>query len=199
MSRLAFLATCLVSGCPALLGQGSCSLAVRVLLPDGRRVEAPVSVQEQNGRVEEQEHEDSDVTFCDLGILPVTVTVGSNGLCNQVLIRRVPISVERTYLLTVTYDPLACGERVPSPVPTCKILFRVADPTGKWQSQARVHLSSPRPTDLTTDRFGRVSFIARADDEVNGTATSRGYSPVSFSFGCTRLEPLIERYLKLEK
>jgi hypothetical protein len=195
---LALVTTCLAIGSSALLGE-SCSLAVKVLLPDGRRVEAPVSVREENGRLEEHEHEDSDVIFCDLGILPVTVTVGSDGLCNQVIIRRVPISLDRTYHLTVTYDPLACGETVISQILTCKILFRVADSIGNWQAQAKLRISSPISTDLTTDSFGRVGFVARAGDEVRGTAESTGHSPKSFSFNCTRAEPRIERYIQFEK
>jgi len=35
--------------------QGHCSLTVRVLTPDGIRLEAPVSVKEHDGRVQELE------------------------------------------------------------------------------------------------------------------------------------------------
>ena len=93
-----------------------------------------MSVKEQSGRVTEKEQEDDDVQFCDLGITPVTVTVGSAGLCNQVTIHNVPISRERPYHLLVTYDPEACYvyHRSPPPVPICEILFRVQDPQGNW-------------------------------------------------------------------
>jgi hypothetical protein len=56
-----------------------CSLSVRVLSPDGRRPEVPVSVEESSGRVVDEEQEGDDVKFCDLGIRSVTVTVGVLG------------------------------------------------------------------------------------------------------------------------
>jgi hypothetical protein len=83
---------------------------VRVLLPDGRRPEAPVTVIEHGGRTEEKDQEDRDVEFCDLGILPVTVKVGSDGMCNQTTVENVPISYDNTYTLVVTYDALACTD-----------------------------------------------------------------------------------------
>src|SRR5947208_15002194 len=74
-----------------------CSLAVRVLSPDNRRpVEVPVSVREKSGRVVEKETTTEDVKFCDLGISPVTVTVG-NDTCNQVVVRDVPIEWKEQY------------------------------------------------------------------------------------------------------
>src|SRR5947209_3380614 len=78
--------------------QTACSLAVRVLTPDGQRPEAPVSVKEENGHIHVDEQEDGDVHFCALGILPVTVTVGSDGLCNQVVVRNVPVTWDEPYL-----------------------------------------------------------------------------------------------------
>src|SRR5580704_15981473 len=103
MKRLHQIAPLLIlcSSCILSLGTASaqerCSLIVRVVSPDGRRPEVPISVREKGGRVEEKEQEDTDVRFCDLGILPVTVTVGSSGLCNQVTVHNVPVAIEETY------------------------------------------------------------------------------------------------------
>jgi hypothetical protein len=121
------LAACWTFGSSCLAAEGVCSLSVRVLAPDGRRPEASVSVREASGRVTDKEQEDGDVQFCDLGIAPVTVKVGGDGLCNQVTIHNVPISWDHPYRLTVTYDPEACDEhhRAPPPVPICEVLFRV--------------------------------------------------------------------------
>src|SRR5438105_753372 len=109
----------------------------------------------------EKDQEDQDVRFCDLGILPVEVKIGSDGMCNQVAIHEVPVSLERTYLLTVTYDPEACPESVPPPVPICEILFRVSDSSDRWVSKASVALSDPIKSQLTTDRYGRARFVAK--------------------------------------
>src|SRR5271163_4724639 len=93
-----------VLGTSAISAQETCSLAVRVLSPDGHRFEAPVTIREENGRtIEKDQEEDKDVYFCDLGILPVEVKVGSDGMCSQTTIRDVPVFADRTYLLNVTY------------------------------------------------------------------------------------------------
>src|ERR1700690_2262985 len=146
---------------PTASAQDGCSLVVRVLATDGRRPGVPVSVREQSGRVEEKEQGDSDVRFCDLGILRVTFAVGSDSMCDQVTVHEVPVSLDDTYLLTVTYNPLACPETIPPPEPACKILFRIADAGGKWISGASVRLAGPTTTTPATDQFGRALFEAR--------------------------------------
>ena len=140
--------------------QDTCSLDVGAVAPDGRRVEAPISVTEMSGRTEDRDSSQEDARFCDLGILPVTVNVGSEGLCNQVTVRNVPVDPEATYLLQVTYDPLACRERpAPPPIPICTILFRVADRTGKWIPGAEIAVANPGADHLVTDKFGRALFF----------------------------------------
>ncbi len=187
----------LISG--AIAAQDQCSLAVRVLLPDGRRPEAPIAVQEQSGLVQEKEQDDTDVQFCDLGILPVTVKVGSDGLCNQITIRDVPVSLERTYVLTVTYDPLACTERVPPPVPICEVLFRIADSKGVWQSNASLRVATPKQIERSTDRFGRALFVIKAGEKLQGAVEAPNFSPSAFEVGCSRSEPKIEKVIQLSK
>jgi len=177
--------------------QDRCSLIVRVLTPDGRRPEAPVSVKEEGGRVEELEQEDEDVRFCALGILPVTVTVGSGGMCNQVVVRDVPVAWNRTYLLRVTYDPLACRERIPPPEPTCEILFRVRGPTGAPVPGSSVGLTSPIVKSFVADQFGRVDIVLGATSHVAGSASGVGLKPTNFAFDCSRQEPEHEEVISL--
>ena len=170
-------------------GQEVCSLAVRVLSPAGQRLAVPISVREQDGRVEERDEEpgSGDERFCDLGILPVAVTVGSDTLCNQVTIRNVPVTAWRPYLLTVTYDPNACSrlEVAPPPIPSCLILFRVTDPTGKWVSGATLNISTRPPDTVKTDKYGRALFSARiADGNVRGSATAPGFQQQQFDATC---------------
>ena len=74
----AFIGYCTLSLCTTS-AQNKCSLVVRVLSPNGQRIEVPVSVQEKNGNIEQKDQEGGDVRFCDLGILPVTVIVGKDG------------------------------------------------------------------------------------------------------------------------
>lgn len=73
----------LVLGALSTHAQDKCSLVVRAVAPDGRRVEAPISVTEMSGRTEDRDPSEEDARFCDLGILPVTVNVGGEGSCNQ--------------------------------------------------------------------------------------------------------------------
>jgi hypothetical protein len=165
--------------------QDNCSLVVKAVLPDGRRVDAPVSVTEMNGRTEEQYQKDEDVKFCDLGIFPVTVKVGRDGLCNQVTVHNVPTDSEDTYLLQVTYDPLACGERpAPPPTPLCTVLFRVAGLKETWIPGAQITFSSPTGDRLTTDRYGRALFFVKRGTQISGSASAAGYKTNSFNWLC---------------
>ena len=193
VSLLCYLVTAGQAGC--LFGQNVCSLAVRVLSPDGKRPEVAVSVEEKSGRREEVDQEDSDVQFCDLGGLPVTVKVGDDGTCNQVVIRGVPVSWNQPYLLVVTYDPEACPKDVPSsPVPTCRIVFRVSNTRGEWIKGAMIKIDQPSPTELKADLFGRASFVVALSEESSGWAENRG-GRTHFKFVCTRREPIHEEFL----
>ncbi len=189
-------------------GQGVCSLTVRALTPDGRRGKFPISVKEQNGRIEEKVQGDEDVQFCDLGILPVTVTVGSEGVCNQVTIQDVPVTWERSYLLNVTYDPEACKireifDRAPPPVPLCELLFRVSDMKRKWLPSASIEFANPRAgtlkfsSVLRTDRFGRAHLFAGRGDSLVGSVSAEGFQPAKFDFVCS--ETWQEHAIKLER
>src|SRR5579863_3128006 len=166
----------------AMSAENVCSLTVKVISPNGRALYAPVSIEEQDGRVEDREQDDGSVQFCDLGVLPVTVIVGSVGMCNQVTVHNVPISWREPYVLTVTYDPDGCRRRevVPPPVPICEILFRVSDRTGGWVSGATVTLVGPTRDLLKTDRYGRAHFYAGVADNLRGTVTAAGFRSVDF-------------------
>jgi len=190
---------CLASGLYTASAQDGCSLVVRALSPDGRRPKVPVSVTEQGGRVEEGRQNDTDVRFCDLGILPVTVTVGSNTMCGQVTVHDVQLSLDETHLLTVIYDPDACHEkRIPTPIPSCLVLFRVADTAGKWVPGASVHISSPTPDTETTDEFGRALFEAKVGSRLDVLVTAVGFRPTAIKWACPDQDSH-EENVKLEK
>jgi hypothetical protein len=190
----------LVAVAPHTSAQSFCSLTVRALYPDGQPADAMVSVQEKSGRIESVRQTAKDVRFCDLGALPVTVKVGLDSTCNQVVIHNVPLTWNATTHLTVTYDIDPClVEKPPPPSPVCRIVFRIADTTGKWISGIPINLSAPAPTTLQTDEFGRASFLAKLGDRIDGSVDGEGYVPVSFNASCTRSEPLHEELLTLKE
>ena len=183
----------------AVSAQNHCPLAVRVLSPDGQRFEVPITVREQSGRVVEEDQNLEDVRFCDLGILPVDVKVGSDGMCSQVTIHDVPVSLEKTYLLKVTYDPTACRETAPPPVPVCSILFRVSDRNANWIPGATLSISGPNSSQLKTDLYGRAQFVARVGARVQGLANADGFQRAKFAFQCTKSQPLHEENIRLTR
>ena len=196
-----------VSACVLLLGglqmamaADYCSLAVRVLAPDQRRPpEVLISVREKSGRVIEKETTSEDVKFCDLGIAPVTVTVGGDS-CNQVVVRDVPLAWEEQYLLTITYDPEPCmTEMPPTPVPVCRVLFRISDSKGKWLDGSSIRFQGSHFSPRETDVAGRALLTMKVGDRAAGTVTSNGYAGKAFSVSCSRTEPVREEPIRLER
>lgn len=200
LHKLAPLLFLMVSCCASLsLAQtpGKCSLVVRVLSPDGRRPETTVSVREHNGRVEEKDQDESDVRFCDLGILPVDVTVGGDGAaCNRVTVHDVPVFLTETYLLHVTYDPSACRETIPPPVPVCYVLFRISDLQGQWLQDATVSLDGSIKPEKHTDEYGRADLVVKVGTS-SGSVKLAGFRSAAFSFKCERSGP-IEQWVRLQ-
>ena len=183
---------------PLVSGQGYCSLTVRVTAPDGRRPAVSVRVVEKSGRVEELDQEKSDVKFCDLGGLPVTVSVGEEGTCNQVVVREVPVSWNEPYALHILYDPTPCFRDLPRPpVPTCRVVFRVADETGQWIQNAIVSITPPIQKELRTDQFGRSSVLAKLGDDVVGSVTAQRGS-ANFKYRCALGQSVYEEYLTVK-
>ena len=194
-----FLVLVSLSSTPLIAAQDYCSLIVRVAAPNGRRPRVEVSVVEKNGRVQEQDQEKSDLRFCDLGGLPVTVKVGADGTCNQVIVREVPVAWEEPYFLRVVYDPVPCLLDPPrSPIPTCRIVFRVKDSTGQWAAGATIKIAEPITRELTTDRFGRSSLLMKLGDNLAGHATSQDAS-ATFMYRCSIDDSVHEVGLSLQK
>ena len=194
--RLSFCALLLMFLPVPAQAQDYCSLVVKVVSPDGRRPEVSVTVVEKGRRTEERGPTSANVEFCDLGGLPVTVKVGDDDTCNQVIVHEVPVAWLEPYVLVVTYDPTRCDLDLPrSPVPVCRIVFRVEE-AGGWAQGVHLRVSQPVPADLQTDRFGRASIVAKVGDEVKGFATL-GDRAANFSFTCNRDEPVHEEWIAL--
>ncbi len=177
-----------------------CSLVVRVLSPDQRRpLEVPISVREGNGRILEKETTSEDVKFCDLGITPVTVTVGGDS-CNQTVVKDVPLSWNELYLLTITYDPEPCmPERPPAPIPTCQELLRVADTDGRWVEKASIRFQDSILSPRETDDAGRALVVLKNGERIQGIVISPGYVTKPFSLTCSRTQPVHEEMIKLTR
>ena len=69
---------------------------------------AQIRVSDASSRVISKSYMSGGVRFCDLGILPATVTVGPQGSCNQVVVHNVTLKWQKQYDLKVTYDPRPC-------------------------------------------------------------------------------------------
>lgn len=178
-----------------------CSLSVHVVSPDGRTLEfARVRVEERNGRTVEKVQRGGPANFCDLGILPVTVTVGLEGACNQTIVRNVPLEWGEPYLLKITGDQKPClREGPPPPVPLCEVLFRVADSDENWVSGATIDVRAPSATLLTTDASGRAHFIVKRGTEVSGTIRAAGHRAARFDLPCTSGNETLEKRITLEE
>ena len=193
------VALCSLGRPQPLTAQNYCSLRVSVLAPNGQRPEVPVEVREKNGRkIEKEQDITTDLQFCDLGILPVTVVVGLQG-CNQVVINDVPLRWKEPYTLKVTYDPKLCMDhRVPPPTPYCEVLLRITGPDGKWISNATVAFDDPTRPQLRTDSAGRAFDLVKLNGILKGTVTAPGYAPKTFSVACSDVKSH-EEILKLTK
>ena len=180
------LCICLfLGGAQASLAADYCSLIIRVMSPDNRRpLDVEVSVKEESGRVTSKDTDLDDTRFCDMGISPVTVTVGGDA-CNQVVVRDVPLAWQEEYLMKITYDPEPClKERSPPLVPHCKLLIRIEDSNGTWLKNASVVFASARFPRSETDQAGRILVVPRRGERVTGSASASGYSSKTFSGAC---------------
>lgn len=180
--------------------RSNCALTVKVLSPDGQDVVAPVVVEEENGRVVEKVHRRGGASFCDLGILPVTVKVGGDGTCSQTIVRNVRLNWGEALVLKTIYNYEPCLRDPPaSPVPMCEVLFRVSDKQTKWISHARLLIQGKRPIVLTTDDYGRALLNARRDVSYSGSVSAGGFESAGFQVSCTAEQPRVERLLTLTR
>ncbi len=137
---------------------------------------------EQNGRTVTKFQRSQDVRFCDLGILPVTVKVGADQSCNQVVVNDVPLAWQENHHLKVTYDP--CPERARRlPTPECDILFRVTDMARNWIAGASVQIQ-PSGVKAETDDSGRALLGTKLGD-IDATISAPGYLTQTFKRSCT--------------
>ena len=175
------------STAPSLFAQDYCSLKVHVVSQDGKQFPANVVVYEKSGRtIEKEQTPPEDALFCDLGILPVKVVVGTKG-CHEIVVHDVRNYWQEPYTLTVTYDPEHCiRELPPPPKPLCSVLFRISGKGGEWLDKATVSFEKPSLKQLQTDNAGRALLVTGPNKEILGTASAPGYVSKNFSIRCSK-------------
>lgn len=159
--------------------------------------EAPVTVEEQNGRIVTMENTRGGVRFCDLGLLPVTITVGSP-TCNQVSVRAVPLEWRETKTVKIIYDRGPCLRDLP-PVAACQILFRFVDEQGKWIAGVMFDPPIAGAEHPQSDHFGRMLVSIAAGTEIRAAVKRKGYRPDNVRLTCTRDLMFAERLIKLRE
>lgn len=185
--------------CAVAFAQDKCSLRVRVLSPNNLPVLATVSVRDNSARVSEKDYRGKDVEFCDLGILPVTVTISSRPGCNQLTIDDVFVSLNRTYLLKAIYDPKDCmPETVPPPEGVCEVLLQVQDGDGHYVPYASVTIVKPKEFHAKTDRFGRLLISGNIGISDRGAVSATGFDSQELNFTCSGYDPE-EEVIKLKR
>ncbi len=165
-------------------GLDFCSLTIQLVDPEGSQIPRVLTtVRENNGRTVQKESVTSGkVTFCDLGIEPVTVTIGRDS-CNQITVRDVPIKWGAPYVLQVTYDPQACiGRRTWG---DCYVLFRVSDTNGQWIEKATVNFERPEFPPFETDLLGRSLLLVGVNGNLAGNVAAPGFISKPFSLSCS--------------
>lgn len=161
-----------------------CSLTVRVTSPDGfKPTGLPVSLVESNGRVESGPTKEGEVRFCDLGISPVTVTVGGRDRCNEVVIHNIAVNWETERVLSVIYDHAYCnGDEVQNA--GCLDLLRFVDEQGRSVAPVGFDPAVGVGRREQTDGFGRALIRLRLGDTAVFTAKSSGYKPEVVELTC---------------
>jgi len=180
-----------------LFAKDHCSLVVKAVDSEGREVEADVVVTERDGRRIERENRPGGVKFCDLGITPITVTVGSPE-CNQVVVRNVPLRWGETRIVSVIYDDRPCLVD-PPPVAACQFLFRFIDTQHNFVKGVSLKTQTPYEEVHKADDFGRLLMKIPAGQQLLGMAAANGYGPAEVRVPCVTNNRKVEQYITLTK
>lgn len=193
--RIPMFLMCLVWFGTDLQAQDHCSLVVKVVNSRGNEVATRVTVEERDGRkIEKQGNLADDLTFCDLGLLPVTVIVGYPA-CSQVVVRNVPLQWGETKTLKVMVERETCVVRdVISTGIGCEFLVRFVDSQRRYIEGVSLAMRAPRQETRQADRYGRLLVRLAGGQELLGTGSANGYSPVEVRVPCSRENAVFEQY-----
>lgn len=154
-------------------------------------------VQERDGRRVEQESQSGGARFCDLGITPVTVTVGAPQ-CNQVTVRNIGLEWGKTANVSVIYDNRPCLVDNP-PVAACQFLLRFVDAGRKPVAGVSVSTQDPGGRTEKADEFGRLLIRIPANEELRAVGTAPGYGRSEVRIPCSSENQRVERYVVLRR
>lgn len=174
---------CLFGG--RLFGETYCSLIVKVELT-APGPETNVAVVEDNGWKTELETSRGQARFCGLGFGPVSITVGSQGDCGEVVLKHVGLDWNHTRRISVIYDRSECTREI-MPVAACGFLLRFVGPDRSPIRGVSFKLTAPYPETYAGDAYGRIMLrvFAAVGSSLSGVGSASGYSPVDVETPCT--------------
>jgi hypothetical protein len=195
-----------------LRAQENCSLTVKLLDANGKEDLSPrrIRVTEQSGREIEVVSRRGEARFCDLGILPVTITVGSP-YCHEVTVDSVPVDFGLNTVIKVVSDNNLCsdGRRESLPVPWCTFLLRFQDEQQRWVSGVSLTPAlggdkreidpSVRNQPRQSDAFGRTLVQVNLDRRLRAQAIRDGYMPAAIELTCNGHNRTSEHVVTLQK
>jgi hypothetical protein len=137
------------------------------------------------------------VSFCSLGILPVSVSVGDRG-CNQVVVNNVPLRWQKSVNLQIIYDVGPClAESIPAPA--CSMLIRVVDQAGQPVSGPTLAADEPHKVIMAGDAGGRVMVQVPLDKQLRALVYAPGYSGSDVLVACNGDNLYYERKVSLRQ
>lgn len=181
---------------PDLKGQ-HCALVVKIVDPSNQPIDTYVTVMDSAGSATEQKATNGAANFCGLGIKPVTVTVGRNERCNQLIVKNVPLRWGRTYVMKVIYDYESClSPWIPVVTPSCEMLVKTIDADGDPVAGAVLRLRG-RAAELKTDDYGRAYLNLAVGMEAAIDVRHPDYSSTSIHTACLGPELKVEKTVVL--
>jgi hypothetical protein len=165
--------------------QDFCSLTVRVANPDGYKpTGVPVILVESNGRVEPGTTKNGEVKFCDLGLSPVTVTVGGSDRCGELAVRNVAVNWGTERVLKVIYDHAYCnGDEIQNA--GCLDLLRFVDELARPVAGVHLEAATGVAHEVQSDGYGRAMVKLQSGETAVLNARSPGHKPETVELTCS--------------
>lgn len=178
------------------MAHSHCSLVVEVVNPAGRNTPANVTVTEPaTGRMHSQNADSGTARFCDLGILPVRVSVGHEA-CNQVVINNQQLSWGKTTTVSVIYDREPCLNDPPA-TGGCSILLRIVDEHTVAVPGAVISIAKRSP--FKSDQFGRVLVGITGATTHRAIVSGKGFSEAEVELQCKPVRKMSEQMIQLRR
>jgi hypothetical protein len=198
-------------------GNDYCSLVVKLTDSTGGEDSSRqlIAVTEKNGRTTSMENRAGGVSFCDLGIMPVTIKV-TKPYCHDITVNNVSLKFGETATIEILSYDGRCSSVPKASVdfaapPWCTVLLRMKDDEDKWISGVTLK-PTPPATDFTdidprhranpfsqSDRAGRILVLIDLKGEFRAIAMRDGYMPETIQIPCTADTYYTERVVSMRK